>query len=223
MNSVDNFAAPGVILQIKRCSCFVLIYAGCVRKDRGRPGEKRQTACKPGSVLARRRGWPFIWDARRRTPRATDPDSGAETRLNPKVLPSLLGLAPGGVYPAAAVTGSAVRSYRTISPLPPRKGTKPLKGLAVCFCGTFPRVAPAGRYPAPCFRGARTFLPRLTTKVAIRPSGLAIKPCGGRRVKPPLGIFPARRSRSDSWSRGQGRRRSAPAGNGAETRGSPHP
>ncbi len=26
------------------------------------------------------------------------------------------------------------------------------------FCGAFPRVAPAGRYPAPCFRGARTFL-----------------------------------------------------------------
>ncbi len=27
------------------------------------------------------------------------------------------------------------------------------------FCGTFPGVAPAGRYPASCFRGARTFLP----------------------------------------------------------------
>ena len=27
------------------------------------------------------------------------------------------------------------------------------------FCGTFPEVASAGRYPAPCFRGARTFLP----------------------------------------------------------------
>jgi len=27
------------------------------------------------------------------------------------------------------------------------------------FCCTFPGVAPAGRYPAPCFRGARTFLP----------------------------------------------------------------
>jgi hypothetical protein len=27
------------------------------------------------------------------------------------------------------------------------------------FCGTFPGVAPAGRYPAPCLRGARTFLP----------------------------------------------------------------
>jgi hypothetical protein len=30
--------------------------------------------------------------------------------------------------------------------------------LAVCFCGTFPKVALAGRYPAPYFRGARTFL-----------------------------------------------------------------
>jgi len=31
---------------------------------------------------------------------------------------SLFGLAGGGVYPASAVTGAAVRSYRTISPLP---------------------------------------------------------------------------------------------------------
>ena len=27
------------------------------------------------------------------------------------------------------------------------------------FCGAFPRVAPGGCYPSPCFRGARTFLP----------------------------------------------------------------
>ena len=33
-------------------------------------------------------------------------------------LPSLFGLAPCGVYPASDVTGGAVRSYRTISPLP---------------------------------------------------------------------------------------------------------
>ena len=32
--------------------------------------------------------------------------------------PSLLGLAPGGVYRAAPVAGDAVRSYRTLSPLP---------------------------------------------------------------------------------------------------------
>ena len=31
---------------------------------------------------------------------------------------SLFGLAPEGVYRAAAVTGDAVRSYRTLSPLP---------------------------------------------------------------------------------------------------------
>src|SRR5215472_5719144 len=157
------------------CSCFVLIYVICVRNDRVSQADKCQTACKPGSVRAARRGWPFIWDVRYRTPRATDPDGGAETRLNPKVLPSLLGLAPGGVCPAAVVTDRAVRSYRTISPLPPHRSPRAARGLAVCFCGTFPRVAPAGRYPAPCFHGARTFLPRLATKVAIRPSGRAIK------------------------------------------------
>src|SRR5258708_22319091 len=42
------------------------------------------------------------------------------------------------------------------------------------LCGTFPRVAPAGRYPAPCFRGARTFLtaPVARRHAAIRPSDL---------------------------------------------------
>jgi hypothetical protein len=43
-------------------------------------------------------------------------------------------------------------------------------GLAVCFCGTFPGVAPAGRYPAPCLRGARTFLPPLGEPGGERPS-----------------------------------------------------
>ena len=33
-------------------------------------------------------------------------------------------------------------------------------GRRFAFCGTFPGVAPAGCYPAPCFRGARTFLPK---------------------------------------------------------------
>jgi hypothetical protein len=34
----------------------------------------------------------------------------------------LFGLAPDGVYPATAVTSGAVRSYRTISPLPRKRG-----------------------------------------------------------------------------------------------------
>ncbi len=37
-----------------------------------------------------------------------------------QTLPSLFGLAPCGVYPAPGVTAGAVRSYRTISPLPQR-------------------------------------------------------------------------------------------------------
>jgi len=45
--------------------------------------------------------------------------------------PSLFGLAPGGVYHAGPVTRPAVRSYRTLSPLPRRGG-------AVCFLWHFP-------------------------------------------------------------------------------------
>ena len=70
----------------------------------------------------------------------------------------LLGLAPGGVCRASPVTAAAVRSYRTLSPSPADGLGRP--GGQAALCGTFPGVAPAGRYPAPCFRGARTFLPR---------------------------------------------------------------
>ena len=38
------------------------------------------------------------------------------------------------------------------------------------FCGTIPGVAPAGRYPAPCFRGARTFLQQAQNCACQRPS-----------------------------------------------------
>ena len=52
----------------------------------------------------------------------------------------------------------------------------------IAFCGTFPGVAPAGSYPAPCLRGARTFLAPLLKRghPAVwhrqpRPMGLKIK------------------------------------------------
>ena len=56
---------------------------------------------------------------------------------------------------------AAVRSCRTLSPLP---GPKPRR---YAFCGTVPdrsRSRPAGRYPAPWFRGARTFLASLESE-----------------------------------------------------------
>ena len=46
-------------------------------------------------------------------PRSDLPESGVGRRIG-----FLFGLAPGGVCRAAAVTGDAVRSYRTFSPLP---------------------------------------------------------------------------------------------------------
>src|SRR5205807_2843518 len=74
--------------------------------------------------------------------------------------PPLFGLAPRGVYPAGGITPAAVRSYRTISPLP---GMNPKRtNQAVYFLWHFPS-SPCG--PArpltgtlPC--GDRTFLPR---------------------------------------------------------------
>jgi len=44
---------------------------------------------------------------------------------------SLFGFAPGGVYLANAIAGLAVRSYRTLSPLP-------RQSAAVCFLWHFP-------------------------------------------------------------------------------------
>src|SRR5690606_4340661 len=46
---------------------------------------------------------------------------------------SLFGLAPGGACHAVPVAGSAVRSYRTLSPLPPSRGQE-----AVCFLWRYP-------------------------------------------------------------------------------------
>ena len=51
----------------------------------------------------------------------------------------MLDLAPSGVYLANVVTNAAVRSYRTLSPLPSR---------AVCFCSTFRKFTLPRRYLA---------------------------------------------------------------------------
>src|SRR5437762_12598376 len=51
--------------------------------------------------------------------------------------PPLFGLAPRGVFPAGRITPSAVRSYRTISPLPLTR--------RYIFCGTFRRARKPAR------------------------------------------------------------------------------
>jgi hypothetical protein len=140
-----------------------------------RGGRGCQTAHKPGSVppgewlraaMAIPLGRPLP-DASCDRPERRREGSPGIPGLLPRCLPLLLGLAPGGVFPAAAVAGGAVRSYRTVSPLPPVRRAEPVWRCP--FCGTVPGVAPAGRYPAPYLRGARTFLsPR---QGGERPSG----------------------------------------------------
>jgi hypothetical protein len=94
----------------------------------------------PQASLDTRRS--FLWDTHCCVPRATNPGDEAKDLwpLPEEYDPSpLFGLAPGGVCPAAAVTGSAVRSYRTVSPLP--AGIVPVargRVLAVCFLWHFP-------------------------------------------------------------------------------------
>src|SRR5258706_11358545 len=57
-----------------------------------------------------------------------------EAPLAGRLAPSLFGLAPGGVCRAACVAAGAVRSYRTVSPLPARDEPAP----AVCSLWHFP-------------------------------------------------------------------------------------
>ncbi len=124
----------------------------------------------------------------------------------------LFGIAPGGVYRAGPVAGPAVGSYPTLSPLPAQYSNA---GGRFAFCGTFPGVAPAGRYPAPCFHGARTFLSGGLSALA----GAAVRPADGvrhgngrpaRQPRFPAAIFCPRLSRSTSTAEAPAR----PAGEG---------
>src|ERR1700753_3754792 len=86
---------------------------------------KRQTACKPGSVRPVK-GRDDHSSGTHLTMRLTRPTRTAGRKhpcghygydtVAPR--PPLFGLAPGGVYLAAPVARGAVRSCRTVSPLP---------------------------------------------------------------------------------------------------------
>jgi hypothetical protein len=75
--------------------------------------------------------------ARRRSPQFAQKRRESGT---PKDAPPLFGLAPCGVFPATAIAGGAVRSYRTFSPLPRLRG-------AVCFLWHFPSTPLERRRP----------------------------------------------------------------------------
>ena len=99
--------------------------------------------------------------------------------------PPLFGLAPRGVCPAGRITPAAVRSYRTISPLPR------LAARRYLFCGTF-RIRFLGPRPLagtlPC--GDRTFLPRAQRapreRLPVRQPHVIIVAPYGRRLGGPM-------------------------------------
>jgi len=76
-----------------------------------------------------------------------------------RLLPYLVLLRAGFAVPPSVATG-AVRSYRTISPLPP-----PCGGWRFTFCCTFRGLTPPRRYLAPC-PGSPDFPPRLRAAIA---------------------------------------------------------
>ena len=184
-----------------------------------------QPTCKPGSVWRKAAALRVTAiPLERRLPGASSNLPGrrdSDTYLGTRRLaathstPPLFGFAPGGVCHAACVAAGAVRSYRTISPLP-RADTA--RGSAVrrfVFCGTVPGVAPAGRYPAPHVHGARTFLPG---DLSV-PAGAAVRPTdvesNGVRTSSRQGVATGRRmGRAQAKPFAQGTRPGAPAAPG---------
>ncbi len=158
------------------------------------------------------------------TPQAGDPGDDPETgsrpadtsrRIRRSRRPPLFALAPGGVFPATAVTSSAVRSYRTISPLP-----FTLRQMAVSFLWHFP--SPCGVRPltGAVFPWSPDF-PRegMRLHAVIQPTGartLGRLPCQrqffsracGHAIRPPQISAPAATTRAACFPDPQ----AAPAG-----------
>jgi len=138
-----------------------------------------QTVCKPGSVPPKsgdgHSSGTFVAERLARPTRAAARKARPAARLSPHRLPLLLGLAPGGVYPAAAVAGGAVRSYRTISPLPPA-APKDVRGWRCVSVALSLGSPPPGvtRHRASVEPGLSSLRPsrKPGRRAAIRPSGM---------------------------------------------------
>jgi hypothetical protein len=129
---LDQFGIGGIwqfivgdktILGIMAGSFAIIGMMGTWVRAGPRGGRYCQTVCKPGSVPSEAEalkgdghssGTPVAERLARPTRAAA-----RKPACGPKPgMPPLFGLAPGGVCPATTVTGGAVRSYRTLSPLP---------------------------------------------------------------------------------------------------------
>jgi hypothetical protein len=118
--------------------------------------KKWESAGKPGSVVGNHSSGMHVAVHLERPTR--EPARAARCgRGKPRPRVPLFGLAPGGVCRAMPVTRHAVRSYRTLSPLPAAGGPA---ASAVCFLLHFPWTRAPQALPGALPSGARTFLPR---------------------------------------------------------------
>ncbi len=98
-------------------------------------------------------------------------------------MPPLFGLAPGGVCRAASVTSRAVRSYRTLSPLP----VFPKEASAVCSLWHFP-----WGHPRRTLSGTVVSVePGLSSRAKIAPA--AARPSGPAALVVPLRLWQQQR------------------------------
>lgn len=134
-----------------------------------------QSACKPGS------GWPEdrspdvtaipLGRALLRASSNQPGRQGPETGPSPlaRRASSLFGFAPGGACHAVPVAGSAVRSYRTFSPLP-ADGSRNLRPQAVRSLWRFPWGRPRRTLSGTVFPWSPDFPPS-QARAAVRPTG----------------------------------------------------
>jgi hypothetical protein len=126
--------------------------------------ERKESADKPGSVVGNHssaiRVAAYLQRPTREPVRAAhcDPIRGPN-----RALPYLVLLQAGFAVPPSVTTG-AVRSYRTISPLPSRGRSRALRRYA--FCCTFRGLTSPRCYLAPC-PGSPDFPPPLQARAAV--------------------------------------------------------
>jgi len=151
-------------------------------EGRGEKWERWEPAYKPGSVGGSHSSGMHVAVHLKRPTR--EPVRAARRGRNPPV--PLFGLAPSGVYPAAGVAIGAVRSYRTISPLPTRRQ----RVEAVCFLWHFPWARAPQALPGTLPCGARTFLPRgRAAGAAARPTPVQEFTTHGSTLPAKTGLF----------------------------------
>jgi len=178
--------------------------AGCprifryMRKERAnlRPyDDEVESACKPGSVVDDHSSRPAVADGLERPTRVP---------RGPRVWTPIWSCFEWGL-PCRSVARLAVRSYRTVSPLP-----DPLaRPSAVCSLLHFPSARAAQALPGTLPCEARTFLPHASMAAIARPTPGRSLRAGRPELKPNLaaalataparaGFAPDRRARSSS-------------------------